>query len=32
MSFFGGIVDEHDHVRLGGYPAPFQEVLGMHVE
>jgi beta-galactosidase len=32
MSFFSGIVDEHDHVRLGGYPAPFQDVLGMHVE
>ncbi len=32
MSFFSGIVDEHDHVRLGGYPAPFQELLGMHVE
>jgi beta-galactosidase len=32
MSFFSGIVDEHDHVRLGGYPAPFQEVLGMYVE
>jgi beta-galactosidase len=27
-----GIVDEHDHVRLGGYPAPFQELLGLHVE
>ncbi len=32
MSFFSGIVDERDHVRLGGYPAPFQELLGMHVE
>ncbi|HTP11111.1 MAG TPA: beta-galactosidase trimerization domain-containing protein, partial [Anaerolineae bacterium] len=32
MSFFSGIVDEHDHVRLGGYPAPFQELLGLHVE
>ncbi len=32
MSFFSGIVDERDHVRLGGYPAPFQEMLGMHVE
>lgn len=32
MSFFSGIADEHDHVRLGGYPAPFQELLGMHVE
>jgi beta-galactosidase len=32
MSFFSGIVDERDHVRLGGYPAPFRESLGMHVE
>jgi beta-galactosidase len=32
MSYFSGIVDEHDHVRLGGYPAPFQDLLGMHVE
>jgi len=32
MSFFSGIVDERDHVRLGGYPAPFQELLGMHIE
>jgi beta-galactosidase len=31
MSFFSGVVDERDHVRLGGYPAPFQELLGMHV-
>jgi beta-galactosidase len=23
---------EHDHVRLGGYPAPFQELLGLRVE
>jgi beta-galactosidase len=32
MSFFSGIVDEHDHVRLGGYPAPFQKMLGLCVE
>jgi beta-galactosidase len=32
MSFFSGIVDERDHIRLGGYPAPFQELLGLHVE
>jgi beta-galactosidase len=32
MSFFSGLVDEHDHVRLGGYPAPFQEMLGLVVE
>ena len=32
MSFFSGIVDGADHVRLGGYPAPFRELLGLHVE
>jgi beta-galactosidase len=32
MGFFSGIVDEHDQVRLGGYPAPFRKLLGLHVE
>ena len=32
MSFFSGIVDENEHIRLGGYPAPFREVLGLRVE
>ncbi len=32
MSFFSGIVDENDHVRLGGYPAPFRELLGLVIE
>lgn len=32
MSFFSGIVDEHDHIHLGGYPAPFREMLGLVVE
>ena len=32
MSFFSGIVDPDDHVRLGGYPAPFRELLGLRVE
>ena len=32
LSCFSGIVDEHDHVRLGGYPAPFRELLGLRVE
>ena len=31
MSFFSGIVDPSEHVRLGGYPAPFREVLGLEV-
>jgi len=32
MSFFSGIVDENEHIRLGGYPAPFREMLGLGVE
>jgi beta-galactosidase len=32
MSFFSGIVDENEHIRLGGYPAPFREMLGLRVE
>ncbi|WP_329087284.1 beta-galactosidase [Actinomadura citrea] len=30
--FFSGIVDEHDHVHLGGYPAPLRDVLGVVVD
>jgi beta-galactosidase len=32
LSFFSGIVDENEHIRLGGYPAPFREMLGLGVE
>ena len=32
MSFFSGIVDENEHIRLGGYPAPVREMLGLVVE
>jgi beta-galactosidase len=32
MSFFSGIVDGRDHIRLGGYPAPFIELLGLRIE
>jgi beta-galactosidase len=32
MSFFSGIVDGRDHIRLGGYPAPFRELLGLSIE
>jgi beta-galactosidase len=32
MSFFSGIVDEHDHIHLGGYPAPFRKLLGLRIE
>ncbi|MDQ6722144.1 MAG: beta-galactosidase [Candidatus Dormibacteraeota bacterium] len=31
MSFFSGIVDANDHIRLGGHPQPFLRVLGMQV-
>ena len=32
MSFFSGIVDENEQVLLGGYPAPFCDMLGLRVE
>jgi beta-galactosidase len=32
VTFFSGIVDEHDHVRLGGYPGAFRELLGVRSE
>lgn len=32
MSFFSGIVDGNDRIHLGGYPPPFRELLGLHVE
>jgi beta-galactosidase len=32
MSFFSGIVDGRDHIRLDGYPAPFMELLGLRIE
>ena len=32
VSYFSGIVDEQDHVRLGGYPGALREVLGVRVE
>jgi len=31
LSFFSGIADAQDHVRLGGYPAPFRNLLGIVV-
>jgi beta-galactosidase len=31
VSFFSGIVDSHDHVRGGPYPAPWTELLGADV-
>ncbi len=32
MSFMSGIVDARDQVHLGGYPAPFRDLLGLVVE
>ena len=32
VSFFSGIVDPNEHIRLGGYPAPFRKFLGIRVE
>ncbi|MBV9788091.1 MAG: beta-galactosidase trimerization domain-containing protein, partial [Chloroflexi bacterium] len=32
LGFFSGIVDENEHIRLGGYPAPFRAMLGLRVE
>ncbi len=32
MGFFSGIVDENEHILLGGYPAPFRRLLGLRVE
>jgi len=31
MSFFSGIVDQFEHIRLGGYPEPFSQLLGIEV-
>jgi beta-galactosidase len=32
VTYFSGIVDENDHVRLGGYPGAFRELLGITTE
>ncbi len=32
ISFCSGLVDENDHVRLGGYPGAFRELLGVRTE
>jgi beta-galactosidase len=32
VTYFSGITDEHDHVRLGGYPGAFRDMLGVRVE
>ena len=32
MTFFSGIVDASNRILLGGYPAPFRQLLGISVE
>ena len=32
VTYFSGIVDESDHIRLGGYPGAFRDVLGVRTE
>jgi beta-galactosidase len=32
ISFFSAIVDSSDRIRLGGYPAPWRDLLGLRVE
>ncbi len=32
ISYFSGIVDQDDAVRLGGYPGAFRELLGINAE
>ena len=32
ITFFSGIVDPHDRVRLGGYPEPWRDLLGLRIE
>lgn len=31
-TYFTGIVDEHDHIRLGGYPGALSDLLGVRIE
>ena len=32
VTFFSGVVDENDHVRPGGYPGAFRDLLGIRLE
>lgn len=32
VTYFSGVVDRNDHIRLGGYPGAFRDLLGMRVE
>ncbi|WFE21219.1 beta-galactosidase [Solwaraspora sp. WMMD937] len=31
-TYFSGIVDEHDHIWLGGYPGALRDLLGLRIE
>ncbi|MEU9337643.1 beta-galactosidase [Streptomyces sp. NPDC048290] len=31
-TYFSGVVDEHDHIWLGGYPGALRELLGIRIE
>ncbi len=32
VTYFSGLVDDDDHIRLGGYPGAFRDLLGVRVE
>ena len=32
VTYFSGLADEDEHVRLGGYPGAFRDLLGIRVE
>lgn len=32
ITFFSGIVDENEHIHLGGYPGAFRDLLGVRTE
>ena len=32
VTYFSGLVDENDHIRLGGYPGAFRDLLGISTE
>ena len=32
VTYWSGIVDENDHVRLGGYPGAYRDLLGIRTE
>src|SRR5258706_13563646 len=31
IGFFSGVVDPFEHIHLGGYPAPFADMLGLRI-